>query len=163
MPRRSLISIALTISLAVLLVFLIRGSISGAKEYGYVFYESTGQNQYILINSIEMPIHFDTVKSNSLALNALYSLSPRVLYPNSKGGKISVVGEYDPKSQLFALQHWYIRVPFVELTLIDGIQVDPGTIKEITRYSLERTDFDARFSGLDPDSLEFSPIVFEKH
>jgi hypothetical protein len=32
-----------------------------AKEYGYVFYESTGQNQYLLADSRELPFRFDEV------------------------------------------------------------------------------------------------------
>ena len=162
MNRRRVILICAGLALVTLLVVLTwEFSARGVRGYGYVFYESTGQNQYILICFIEMPFRFDEDRSNKLALNTLRSLSPRVLYANSKGGKICLVGEYDRRSQSFALYHWYIRVPFIELTLIDGIQ-DPETIKEVTRYSLERTDFEPSLPDFDPASPDFNPTMFEK-
>jgi hypothetical protein len=133
---------------------------STAKEYGYVFYESTGQNQYILIDSKEVPFHFDQGSSDKMARESLYALSPRVLYPNSKGGKIILVGDYDARTQLFKIKHWYLRVPFIEVTLEDRLQM-PEEIHEIRRASLERTDF-AKRNDFDPNTVEFDPKRYER-
>ena len=130
-----------------------------AKEYGYVFYESTGQNQYILIDSSEVPFRFDEGSSDKMALGSLSALSPRVLYPNSKG-KIILVGDYDAGTQMFKLKHWYLRVPFIEITLEDRPQL-PQEIKEISRMSLERTDF-AKERNFDPTALDFDPKKYER-
>lgn len=126
-----------------------------AKEYGYVFYESTGPNQYILIDSRELPFRFDEAQSDKSALESLRALSARILYPNSKGGRIILVGDYDGRTQLFRLEHWYLRVPFIEVTLEDRLQM-PEEVKEISRVSLERSDFENR-RDFDPQALEFDP------
>jgi hypothetical protein len=131
-----------------------------AKEYGYVFYESTGQNQYLLEDSRELPFSFDEVRSDKMALGSLHALSARIPYPNSKGGRIILVGDYDVQTQLFRIQHWYLRVPFVELTLENGLQM-PEEIREIKRVSLERTDF-AKKGDFDPKALEFDPKKDER-
>ena len=132
---------------------------SNAKEYGYVFHESTGQNQYILIDFQEVPFHFDERNSNKLAHDSLRSLRASVLYPNSKGNKIFLVGEYDVQSQLFVLRHWHIRTPFTEITLEDRIQM-PEDIRTIQRSSLERTDFENN-RGFNTNSREFNPKDFQ--
>jgi hypothetical protein len=131
-----------------------------AKEYGYVFYESTGQNQYILVNSKEVPFSFDKERSDKMALGSLRALSARVLYPNSQGGKIILVGDYDARTQLFKLDHWYLQVPFIEITLEDTAQM-PEEIHQISRASLERTDF-AKRDDFDPNALEFDPKKYER-
>jgi hypothetical protein len=131
-----------------------------AKEYGYVFYESTGQNQYILVDSKQVPFRFDEGRSDKIALGSLRALSARVLYPNSKGGKIILVGDYDAQTQLFTIEHWYLRVPFIEITLEDRVQM-PEEIKEIRRVSLERTDF-ATERDFDPKAPEFDPKKYER-
>ena len=133
---------------------------STAKEYGYVFNESTGQNEYILVDRNEVPLHFDERNSNRLAYESLRSLRARVLYPNSRGDKIFLVGDYDVQSQLFVLKHWHIRTPFTEITLEDRIQM-ADEIRTIHRTSLERTDFETN-RGFNPNSLEFSPKDFQK-
>ena len=94
-----------------------------------------------------------------MALGSLYALSPRVLYPNSKG-KIILVGDYDAQTQLFKLDHWYLRVPFIEITLENRVQM-PEEIKEIRRISLERTDF-AKERDFDPTALNFDPKKYER-
>ena len=131
-----------------------------AKEYSYIFYESTGQNQYILVDSRELPFRFDEGRSDKMALGSLRALSARVLYPNSKGGKIILVGDYDAQTQLFRMEHWYLRVPFIEITLEDRLQT-PEEIKEIRRVSLDRTDF-AKRGDFDPKTLEFDPKQYER-
>jgi hypothetical protein len=131
-----------------------------AKEYGYVFYESTGQNQYLLEDSRELPFRFDEGRSDKMALASLHALSARVLYPNSKGGRIILVGDYDVQTQLFRIEHWYLHVPFIELTLEDRLQM-PEEISEIRRVSLERTDF-AKQRDFDPNALEFDPKKYER-
>jgi hypothetical protein len=133
---------------------------STAKEYGYVFYESTGQNQYLLIDTREVPFRFDEAHSDKSALESLRALSARILYPNSKGGRIILVGDYDGRTQLFRMEHWYLRVPFIELTLEDRFQL-PEEITEISRVSLERSDFESR-RDFDPNALEFDPKKYER-
>lgn len=59
---------------------------------------------------------------------SLQALSARVLYPNSKDGRITLVGDYNAQTQLFRLEHWYLRVPFIEITLEDRLQM-PEEIK----------------------------------
>ena len=149
-----------------LLLLIVLGSLaacsgrSTAKEYGYVFYESTGQNQFIFVGSRELPFRFDEGRSDQTALGSLRALSGRVLYPNSKGGKIILVGAYDERTELFRLEHWYLRVPFVEITLESRIQM-PEEIKEIRRASLERTDFEKQ-RGFDPNDPGFDPKKYER-
>jgi hypothetical protein len=133
---------------------------STAKEYAYVFYESTGQNQYIVVDSKELPLSFDEARSDKMALGSLRALSDRVLYPNSKGGKIILTGEYDAKTQMFKLEHWYLRVPFSEITLEDRVQM-PEEIKEVRRDSLERTDF-VKQRDFDPTESGFDPHKYER-
>ena len=136
------------------------GGRRAAKEYSYVFYETTGQNRFILIDSKEMPFRFDQGSSDKLALGSLNALSPRVLYPNSEGGKIILVGDYDAQTQMFRLEHWYLRVPFVEITLEDRVQMSEE-VKEIKRVSLERTDF-VKERDFDPTAPEFDPKKYER-
>jgi hypothetical protein len=131
-----------------------------ATEYGYVFHESTGQNQFLIVDSKEVPFRFDEQRSDKTALDSLRALSPRVLYPNSDGSKIIVVGDYEAKTQLLRLEHWYLRVPFRELTLEDTLQM-PGDIKEVRRVSLERTDFEIK-GGFNPNAHEFDPRDYER-
>ena len=133
---------------------------STAKEYGYVFNENTGQNQYILVDSKKLPITFDEKLSDKMALGSLYALSARVLYPNSEGDKIILLGDYDARTQLFRLEHWYLRVPFIEITLEDTLQM-PEDIKQIRRFSLERTDFKQE-RDFDPQAPEFDPRKYER-
>lgn len=151
--RKYLLLIMVLVSLAAC-----RGS--RAREYGYVFYESTGQNQFILVNSTEVPFRFDEKRSDQTALGSLRALSGRVLYPNSKGGKIILVGDYDEQTEWFRLEHWYLRIPFVEITMEDRIQM-PEEIKEIRRNSLERTDFEKQ-RGFDPNEPGFEPKRYER-
>lgn len=129
------------------------------NEYGYVFQESTGQNQYILINGQKAPVKFSDA-SDQVALKSLQALKPSILYENSDGQRIFVSGEYDNQSQLLRLSHWYIKVPFEEIVVDDEERI-PHTVHRITRQSLERTDFESRndFNQNDP---AFDPKSFQK-
>jgi hypothetical protein len=129
------------------------------NEYGYVFQESTGQNQYILIEGRKTPVKFDSA-SNQIALKSLYALKAGILYENRKGDQIFVTGEYDERSQLFRLSHWYIKVPFEELVIDDETRV-PHTVHKVTHQSLARTDFESK-NGFDPNDPAFDPKFFEK-
>jgi hypothetical protein len=129
------------------------------KEYGYVFTESTGQTEYILVDSKELPIFFND-RSNKMALQSLRALKPSVLYGNCDGKNMFVVGEYDVTSHSFLLDHWYIKVPFVE-SVPDDEKYLPGPVHKVNRPSLERTDFE-RKDGFDPLSPSFDPRLFEK-
>jgi uncharacterized protein YwqG len=143
---------------ALLLVSACSG-ISRATEYGYVFHESTGQNQFLIVYSQKVPFRFDEERSDKTALSSLRALNPRVSYPNGDGSKIIVGGDYDAKTQLLRLEHWYLRVPFRELTLEDTLQM-PEDIEEIRRVSLERTDFKIQ-GGFNPNAPEFDPRDYE--
>ncbi len=129
------------------------------KEYGYIFQESTGQNQYILVDSQKLPITFNE-QSNRIGLQSLGALKTSVLYGNSGGENIFVVGKYDVTSHSFLLDHWYIKVPFVQYAVADETHV-PHVINKVSRSSLERTDFE-REDGFDPFSSSFHPRLFEK-
>ena len=129
------------------------------KQYGYVFLESTGQNQYILVDSQRLPIRFAD-KTNKMALQSLRALKPSVLYGNCDGKNMFVVGEYDVTSHSFLLDHWYIKVPFVESVPEDETYI-PGPVRRVSRSSLERTDFE-RKDGFDPLSPSFDPRLFER-
>jgi hypothetical protein len=129
------------------------------KEYGYIFQETTGQNQYIVVDSQRLPIRFaDT--SNKMALQSLRALKPSVLYGNCDGKNMFVVGEYDSASHSFSLDHWYLKVPFVEFAVEDETQV-PHKVNKVNRTSLERSDFE-RKGGFDPLNPSFDPHLFEK-
>ena len=128
------------------------------KEYGYIFQESTGQNQYILADSQKLPIAFNE-RSNKMALQSLRALKASVLYGSSGGENMFVVGEYDVTSHSFLLDHWYIRVPFVEYVPDDETYL-PGPVHKVNRPSLERTDFETY--DFDPFNPSFDPRLFEK-
>src|SRR5687767_3617892 len=84
-------------------------------EYGYVFQESTGENQYLLKEGRRVTLKHFADTSDQKALKSLQALSWNVLYLNSSGDRIFVVGKYDDQSQSFRLTHWYIKVPFEKL------------------------------------------------
>jgi hypothetical protein len=84
-------------------------SATAKKEYGYFFQESTGQNQYILVDSQKVPITFSD-RSNKIALQSLRALKASIVYGNSGGENMFVVGEYDAASHSFLLDHWYLKV-----------------------------------------------------
>lgn len=130
------------------------------NEYGYVFQESTGQNQYILLDGRKVPVKFNNA-SNQIALQSLYALKTGILYENSEGDRIFVVGEYDDQSQSFRLNHWYIRVPFGEMVIDDETRI-PHTGHKVTRQSLERTDFEPT-NGFNPNDATFDPTSFQKN
>ena len=129
------------------------------QEYGYVFQESTGTNQYIIISGQKSPVNFGET-SNQLALKSLQALKPSILYENSSGAQIFVVGDYNNQSHSFRLTQWYIKLPFEELVIEDESQV-PHRTHTVARHSLERTDFDSR-SGFNPNDPTFDPKAFQK-
>jgi hypothetical protein len=128
------------------------------KEYGYIFQESTGQNQYILVGRRRMPITFDKAGSDRIALHALMSLKPSILYGNSRGRSITLLGEYEAQTGVFTLRHWYLRTPFVEWAVKDESRVPHQVTKKVRRF-LNREDFtkDERF---DPYDKRFNPASF---
>ena len=130
------------------------------NEYGYVFQESTGQNQYIVIQDKKVPITFVVDDSNPNALKSLRALKPGVLYANAAGDRIFVSGKYDPQSQSFRLSHWYIKVPFERLIVEDETQI-PHNVHKVQSQSLERTDFEAK-NGFDPNDSTFDPKSFQR-
>jgi hypothetical protein len=131
------------------------------NEYGYVFQESTGQNQYIIMDGRKVPIKdFVSDASHQLALKSLQALRLNVLYPNAQGDKIFLRGEYDHQSNSFRLSHWYIKIPFEALVIDDETHV-PHNVHKVTRQSLERTDFETR-NGFDPKDSVFDPKAYQR-
>ena len=131
------------------------------NDYGYVFHESTGPNQYIIMEGRQVPIKgLVSDASDQLALKSLQALKWNVLYPNGDGDKIFVRGEYDPQSQSFRLTHWYIKTPFESLAIEDETDV-PHNVHKVTRDSLERTDFEIK-NGFDPKDPGFDPKTYQR-
>ncbi len=150
--------------LAGLLCVALIASCNGGKkvnEYGYVFQESTGENQYIMMEGRKVPVKsFVADSPNQLALKSLQALRSNVLYTNAQGDKIFLRGEYDPQSQSFRLSHWYIKVPFEALAIEDETKV-PQNSQKVTRQSLERTDFETK-NGFNPNDPAFEPKSFQQ-
>jgi hypothetical protein len=131
-----------------------------ANEYGYIFQESTGQNQFILIHRRPVPITFDQTGSDQMALRALMSLKASVLYGNRDGKSITLVGEFQPRTHIFTLKHWYLRVPFVEGAVKDETHV-PHQVNRRVRQTLRREDFEKR-EEFDPYDKRFDPLSFSR-
>jgi hypothetical protein len=145
-------------------VFLIASCFTSARgqpnEYGYIFYESTGQNQFILIGRREVPVTFDRIGSDRIALHALRSLKASILYGNSNGRSIILVGEFQARTHVFTLTHWYIRTPFVEWVVKDETHV-PHQFNKKLRQTLRREDFQ-KDEGFDPYDAGFDPRSFSR-
>ena len=129
------------------------------KEYGYIFQESTGTNEFILINGQRSPVKFSNT-SDQTAVKTLHALRAGILYENSKGNQIFVVGDYDSQSQNFRLSHWYIKIPYEELVVEDETQL-PHKSHTVVRQSLERTDFESK-NGFDPEDPAFQPKLYQR-
>jgi hypothetical protein len=129
-------------------------------EYGYVFQESTGENQYLVLESRRVPIKRFAATSDQKALKSLHALKWNILYLNAGGDRIFVIGEYDNQSQSFRLEHWYIKVPFQKLVIEDETHV-PQKTHTVTVQSLERTDFESR-NGFDPNHQAFDPTSYQR-
>ena len=134
---------------------------SELKEFGYVFHESTGQNQYVNVEGHKLSIkNFVSDGPNQVPLKSLQALKWNVLYPNSEGNRIFLRGRYDHQSQSLHLSYWYIKVPFEALVLEDETRV-PHDIHKVTRQSLERSDFEIR-NGFNPNDPGFDPRLFQR-
>jgi hypothetical protein len=144
------------IFLFVLSITLITGCASNVRiqTYGYVFHETTGITNHIDQNGKEIPVKFSS-KSNLQNLAALRSLKWNILYPNSGGNKIYVVGVLGRREKMtfsgpnlstpekymdFTLSDWYITVPFIEIRLQDESNI-PHQMENVTRYNLNAYDF----------------------
>ena len=149
---------------ALLLWVAVFTSCTGEKklnEYGYVFQESTGQNQYLMMEGRKVPIkNFVADTSNRVALKSLLALKWNVLYPNAQGDKIFLRGDYDYQSHSFRLTHWYIKVPFERLVVEDESDT-PHNMYRVTGGSLERTDFETS-NDFNPNDPTFDPKSFQQ-
>ena len=130
------------------------------KEYGYVFLESTGQNQFALIGRTRVPIIFDQTASDQVALLALMSMKPSILYGNGNGRRIILSGEFQAQTHVFTLRHWYIRTPFVEWAVKDESHI-PHQIRKRMRNTLTREDFQ-KSETFDPFDNRFDPLSFTR-
>lgn len=149
----------LALLLTSLLILLAGCKGKTVNEYGYVFHETTGQNQYIIKDGHQYPIHFDNT-SDQIALKSLNALKPGILIQNNDGKRIFLSGEYNDQSQSFRLSHWYIKTPFEEMVTEDKMRL-PHTVHKVTRESLDRKDFDPK-NGFDPNDRAFDPKSFQK-
>jgi len=131
------------------------------NEYGYVIQESTGQNQYLIMDGRKVPIkNLVADGSNRVALKSLQALKWNVLYPNAHGDKIFLRGDYDDQSHSFRLSHWYIKVPFERLVVEDETDI-PHNMYRVAGSSLERTDF-ATSNDFNPNDPAFDPRSFQQ-
>ena len=150
--------------LVLFLCALLFASCNGAnktKEYGYVFHESTLQNQYIVVEGRKVPVKIIFAEApNQIALKSLRALKAGILYDNSGGDRIFVRGEYDDQSQSFRLTHWYLKVPFGEWVVEDESHV-PHRMYKVIRQSLERTDFETS-NDFNPNDPAFDPRSFQR-
>jgi hypothetical protein len=118
------------IILVLIFIILILGcNKSQSNEYGFIHCETTGITSYIVDEGEEIPIKFHK-DSNQLAVKSLYGLKWNILYANSDGKTIYLVGElYNKKHHTptqsnmatseeyyeFKLIKWYILTPFKEI------------------------------------------------
>ena len=152
---------AISMTALLLCVALFTSCNSREKEYGYVFQESTGHSQFILIEGRKVPIKIIFAEApNQMALKSLRALKAGILYDNSGGERIFVRGEYDDQSQAFRLTHWYLKVPFDEWVVEDEKYV-PHKMHKVTRQSLERTDFETA-NVFNPNDPAFDPKSFQR-
>jgi hypothetical protein len=128
-------------------------------EYGYIFHESSGQNEFLIRENDTIPIRFSP-SSEKLALNSLQRLKWNVLYLNGSGEEIKLLGKVDKKKQKdgetyfeFILEHWYILTPFYKYADQDGLEL-PEKMKS---DQLTKEDF-KNFEGKD----EFDVKLFQR-
>jgi hypothetical protein len=96
--------------------------------------------QFILIRRREVPFTFDQTGSNQIALHSLMTLKPSILYGNSDGRSITLIGEFQERTGMFTVRHWYIRTPFVEWIVRDESRI-PHQVYRRLRHALKREDF----------------------
>ena len=114
-----------------------------------------------MMDGRKVPIKsFVSDTSDPMALKSLRALKWNVLYPNSRGNKISLRGEYDSQSESFRVIHWYIKAPFEALIIEDESHM-PHNVNKVTRQSLERTDFETRHD-FNPNDPTFDPKKFQQ-
>ena len=152
--------VEICLSTVILIAACLTCAYGQANEYGYVFHEWTGQNQFILIGRRPVPITFDQTGSDQIALHALKSLKASILYANRDGKHITLVGEFQARTQIFALKHWYLRVPFVEWAVKDETHIPHQVIRRV-RHTLRREDFEKR-EEFDPYDKRFDPLSFSR-
>ena len=145
---------------AVFLIATLSSAYSQAKEYGYVFHESTSQNQFILVGRKQVPFTFNQTGSDRIALHALTSMKPSILYGSGDGRSIILVGEFQERTQIFTLRNWYIRTPFVEWAVKDETHI-PHQVYRRLRHSLNREDFGTS-EKFNPYDKAFHPLVFTR-
>ena len=156
----SVMRIGLLLSTVVLIASCLTQARGQANEYRYIFHESTGQNQFILIGRRRVSFTFDQIVSDQIALHALMSLRPSILYGNGDGRSIILVGEFQARTHVFRLRHWYIRTPFVEWAVKDETHI-PHQVKRRVRHSLRREDFQ-KGEEFDPYDKGFDPLSFSR-
>jgi len=93
-------------------------------------------------------------------LHALMSLKASILYGNRDGKRITLVGEFQARTHIFTLKHWYLRVPFVERAVKDETHL-PHQVSRRVRHTLRREDFE-KGEKFDPYDKGFDPLSFSR-
>jgi hypothetical protein len=147
------------VNLLLMAVFLGCFHVREKIEVGYIFHESTDHTEYIKSGSNEIPIRF-SIKSNKKALYSLHSLKPSILYPNSNGESIFIIGYFDRLKKEFHLENWYISIPFKEYRIADETEL-PHKVEIVERQKLKIEDF-SMMPKFDPNNPDFKPSDYTR-
>jgi len=137
--RRPVLFITAVLFIPLTILLFGCASTNGIRSYPYHFYETTGPNQFIVVNGKEKVLVFH-INSNQDAIIDLRNLRWNVLYPNSQ--KIMMEGKYQEDGE-FVLEHWYLLAPFERLDLKD--KDDPlGEKVSHQKTLLDQSDFEKK-------------------
>lgn len=128
-----------------------QSEISAYQEgaYEYYFHESTGDNQFVLLNGREVKIQFNRDRSDTARLRDLGNLKWTVLYPNSRG-QIKLYGLFSPATGDFILKDWKLSAPFKAL-LVKNEDELPLIADTIVKNVLDGDDFEKPADTSDSD------------
>lgn len=112
-------------------------------SFGYVFKESTGRNEFLIVNGETIPMRIDDVHSNHESLRLLQSLDWKVLYPNANGKNIMLQGRYTPRTGTFILRSWSIVIPF-ERIVQESSDTLPFKTNTILSKTISSSDYTAK-------------------
>jgi hypothetical protein len=124
----------------------------------YIFKESTGDNMFVVFNKAIQPIRDFSKSSNTEAVDALKQLKSNVLYPNSDGTRIFLIGHYDVNTRMFSLRGWFIVSPFLSTEVIDEKSL-PHEIRNVKKIKLDRSDFSGEVRDLGQYVRSMSSLI----
>lgn len=125
--------------------------------FGFVWFESTAHNLYIVQNQKSYPIKFSK-KSNQKYLKALWALKYEILCFNSDGRQIMLEGTYSSENEEFVLNSWYFEGIFFR---VEEFKVD-GEQKYILKGSLTEDDFESQIEIPYEDLVKSNHKFFNK-